>query len=125
MVPVIAIGDSGRAAAEVATGVAAIDIAAPAADIAVAMPGSRSAQVAAAAAQQWRTESAGVTTALQDYGRGLADTATAYRDAEHAQLQQIAQATALVPGPAGMLGSAAAQAADTAGAPSLIRRALG
>jgi hypothetical protein len=111
-VPVTAIGEAGRAAAGVATDVAGIDLAAPAGDIAAALPGSRSAQVAAAAAQQWRAEFIGVTTAMQDYGRGLGDTATEYRNAEAAQLQQIA---AVLPGPAGVL----------AAAPSLIRQALG
>jgi hypothetical protein len=124
-VPITAIGEAGRTAAGVATDVAGIDVAGPAGEIAAALPGSRSAQVAAAAAQQWRAEFTGVTTAMQEYGRGLGDTATAYRNAEHAQLQQIAQATALMPGPAGLLGSTAAQAADVAGAPSLIRQALG
>jgi len=119
MVPITAIGDAGRAAAGVATDVAGIDVAGPAGEIAGALPGSRSAQVAAAAAQQWRTEFTGVTTAMQDYGRGLGDTATEYRNAEQAQLQQITQATAALPGPVGLLGSAAV------GASSLIRQALG
>jgi hypothetical protein len=126
MVPISAIGDAGRAAAGVATDMAGIDVATPAQAIAAALPGSRSAQVAAAAAEQWRTEFAGVTTALQEYGRGLGDTAVEYSAAEQAQLRQIAQATALMPGAAGVLGSAALQAAaDAAGSPSLIRQALG
>ena len=127
MVPVTAIGDAGRAAAGVAADVAGIDVATPAREIAAALPGSRSAQVAAAAAQQWQAEFTGVTTAMQEYGRGLIDAATAYRNAEQAQLQQITQATALMPGPAGMLGSAAAHvaAAEVAASPSLIRQALG
>ena len=110
--PVSAIGEAGRVAAAVASDVAGIDVAGPAGEIAVALPGSRSAQAAAAAAQQWRREFTGVTTAMQDYGRGLADTATEYRNAEAAQLQQIA---AVLPGPAGLM----------AGTPSLIRQALG
>jgi hypothetical protein len=111
-VPVTAIGEAGRMAAAVASDVSGIDVAGPAGEIATALPGSRSAQVAAAAAQQWRVELTGVTTAMQDYGRDLADTATEYRHAEAAQLQQIA---AVLPGPAALL----------AGAPSLIRQALG
>ncbi|MGI5132018.1 hypothetical protein ACQEVB_34800 [Pseudonocardia sp. CA-107938] len=118
-VPVSAIGDAGRLAASVAGDVGGVDVAGPAGEIAAALPGSRSAQVAASAAQLWRAEIANVTTAMQDYGLHLADAAAAYADAEQDQLRLIAAASAVVPGPAALVEQAAAEL------PSRIREALG